>query len=121
MNAREYGRLAEAVAAEFLAGRGYRLVAANYRCRAGEVDLIAWDGPVLVFVEVKARRQGQAGAPVEAIDERKLRRLRAAAGHYLATHFRRGEPLCRFDAVLAGPGAGGVRSPGALSLIRGIT
>ncbi|MHB0885272.1 MAG: YraN family protein [Bacillota bacterium] len=120
MNAREYGRLAEAAAAEFLARRGYQLVKTNYRCRAGEVDLIAWDGPVLVFVEVKARRRSQAGAPVEAIDGRKLRRLRAAAGHYLATHFRQGEPPCRFDAVLVSPGVGGVPSPGVLSLIRGI-
>ena len=120
MNAREYGRLAEAAAAEFLAAQGYQLVAANYRCRAGEVDLIAWDGPILVFVEVKARRRDQTGAPVEAIDARKLRHLRAVAGHYLAKHFRRDQPPCRFDAVLATPGAGGVRSPGGLSLIRGI-
>lgn len=120
-NARDYGHLAEAAAAELLTGRGYRLVAANYRCRAGEVDLIAWDGPVLVFVEVKARRREAAGAPIEAIDGRKLRRLRAVAGHYLATHFRGGEPPCRFDAVVADPGPGGMRRPGGLSLIRGIS
>jgi len=119
MKARDYGRMAEESAAALLAGLGYRLVVRNYRCRVGEIDLIAWDGGVLVFVEVKARRQGRQGEAVEAIDRRKLRRLRTVAGHYLSCHFRGPEPPCRFDAVIRGPGSA-VAGGGSMVLLRGV-
>ncbi|MHB8928489.1 MAG: YraN family protein [Bacillota bacterium] len=120
MKAHDYGRLAEGAAASFLTGLGYRLVTANYRCRLGEIDLIAWDGEVLVFVEVKARRRDGTGAAIEAIDRRKVRRLRAVADHYLAASFRGREPPCRFDAVLAGPGRDGVSMVERMVLVRGV-
>ena len=67
-NRRQIGTEEEALAAEFLEGRGYRIVERNFRCRLGEIDLIARDGSVLVFIEVKYRKTGAYGDPAEAVD-----------------------------------------------------
>ena len=80
------GRSGERLAADYLAGRGYELVARNVRRREGEVDLIALDGGALVFVEVKLRRPRQAGRAIEALSARKQRRLRELAAAYGAEH-----------------------------------
>lgn len=84
------GRSGERLAADYLQGRGYELVARNVRRREGEVDLIALDGAVeggtLVFVEVKLRRPGQAGRAIEALSPAKQRRLRDLALAYAAEH-----------------------------------
>ena len=95
----EFGRESEQAAARFLGQAGYRIVARNYRDRFGEVDLIAYDGPTLVFVEVKARRTGRFGAPSEAVTLRKQTRLTKAAMRYLAASHA-AEPPCRFDLVV---------------------
>ena len=58
-NRRQIGTEEEALAAEFLEGRGYRIVERNFRCRLGEIDLIARDGSVLVFIEVSRRRSAR--------------------------------------------------------------
>ena len=79
----ELGRLGEEIAAERLATRGYRIIERNFRTREGEVDLIAWDGPVLVFVEVKSRRGRAYGLPEESITPTKSERLIAVAYAYL--------------------------------------
>ena len=92
------GAAAEALAAGYLATRGLTIVQRNYRCRGGEIDLIARDGEVLVFVEVRLRRNRAFGTAAESITAAKRRRLRLAARHYLARLGR--EPPCRFDAVL---------------------
>jgi putative endonuclease len=92
------GAAAEALAASYLATRGLTIVQRNYRCRGGEIDLIARDGEVLVFVEVRLRRNRAFGTAAESITAAKRRRLRLAARHYLARLGR--EPPCRFDAVL---------------------
>ena len=92
------GAAAEALAASYLATRGLTIVQRNYRCRGGEIDLIARDGEVLVFVEVRLRRNRAFGTAAESITAPKRRRLRLAARHYLARLGR--EPPCRFDAVL---------------------
>jgi putative endonuclease len=92
------GAAAEGLAAKFLAARGLVLVQRNYRCRGGEIDLIARDGETLVFVEVRLRRNRAFGTAAESITAAKRRRLRLAARHYLARLGR--EPPCRFDAVL---------------------
>ncbi len=81
----------------YLRLRGYRIVAANYRCRAGEVDLIARRGRLLCFVEVKTRRGGGHGSPLEAVTREKRQRLRRAAAHYLMG--RRLPAVCRFDVA----------------------
>ena len=92
------GAAAEGLAAKFLAARGLVIVQRNYRCRGGEIDLIVRDGEVLVFVEVRLRRNQAFGTAAESITAAKRRRLRLAARHYLARLGR--EPPCRFDAVL---------------------
>ncbi len=91
------GASAEAHAARWLAARGYELMARNFDTPAGEIDLIALDGEVLCFVEVKARRDDSCGSPLEAVDRRRQRRLGRAAALYLAESGWRGP--CRFDVV----------------------
>jgi putative endonuclease len=95
---RALGPAGERAAARFLERRGLVILARNLRSRLGEMDLLARDGPMLVFVEVKARR-GHCGDPPEAaVDARKRARLARLALGYLAAR-RLGEPSCRFDVV----------------------
>jgi putative endonuclease len=89
----------ETVATEVLIRRGYRIVERNCRSRWGELDVVAYDGETLVFVEVKARRAARFGDPAYAVDRRKQERLIRLAERYLARR-RLGEPPCRFDVVL---------------------
>ncbi|MBI1966210.1 MAG: YraN family protein [Betaproteobacteria bacterium] len=92
------GEPAESLAAAFLEGRGLRVLARNYRCRFGELDLIAEHRDTLVFVEVRARRSEAFGGAAGSITRAKRRRLLATARHYLARSGLR-RP-CRFDVVL---------------------
>lgn len=92
------GAAAEALAAEFLEVRGLTIVARNYRCRGGEIDVIASDGETLIFVEVRLRSDAAFGGAAESITAAKRKRLRFAAAHYLSRLNR--EPPCRFDAIL---------------------
>lgn len=92
------GAAAEALAARFLQAQGLRIIERNYRCRGGEIDLIARDGPSLVFVEVRLRRGNAFGGAAGSITASKRRRLSFAAKHYLGRLGR--EPPCRFDAIL---------------------
>lgn len=111
-NRKMVGAAGEALAAQFLEGRGYQIIDANVRPEGGpargELDLIAWDGNCLVFVEVKTRRvlQGAQGTPAEAVDARKRRQLLSLAAAYLA-HHQLDEIACRFDVVEVIEGAGG--------------
>ena len=91
------GAQAEVLAAEYLQGRGLRLLQRNYRCRLGEIDLVMADGPVLVFVEVRLRRNADFGGAAASITAAKRQRILRAARHYLSG---RPEPACRFDVVL---------------------
>lgn len=77
------GRRGEALAAERLAALGYALVERNYRCAAGEIDLVARRGEAWVFVEVRARRGRSHGTPEESLTPRKRRHLLAAAQTYV--------------------------------------
>ena len=101
---RARGQWAETLAADHLVGRGYRLVTRNYSCRMGEIDLIAWAGDILCFIEVRSRRSTQFGHPLETLGAAKLRRLRLAARHYLMC-LSEPWPLMRFDAlgIVVGP------------------
>lgn len=92
------GAAGEAKAAAWYEARGYEVVARNWRCRDGELDLVVARGRVLAFVEVKARRTAAFGAPVEAVTLDKQRRIRGLALRYLDAHPRRGRVL-RFDVV----------------------
>lgn len=86
------------LAAEALRARGLRIVERNFRCRAGEIDLVALDGAVLVFVEVRSRRGAIAGTPLESVDGRKQARVARVARQYLAARGHR-ERDVRFDVV----------------------
>ncbi|MBI4909926.1 MAG: YraN family protein [Acidobacteria bacterium] len=81
---RAWGRRGEDLAHRYLRSHGYVVVARNYATRslAGEVDLIAYDGPVLAFVEVKTRANEDFGSPDRAVGQEKQRRLRIAAHDY---------------------------------------
>lgn len=86
------------MAAGILAREGYRILETKYRYARGEIDLIAMEGDILAFVEVKARRRGNYGAPVEAVDRYKRSRIIGAARHYLYTRGIR-DQQCRFDVL----------------------
>ena len=98
------GARGEAIARRHLRRCGYQILARNYRAQGAEVDLVALDSSVLVFVEVKARTDLDAGLPQEAVDEHKRGQLRRAAEAYVTA--RRAQGLAtRFD-VIALTGAG---------------
>lgn len=84
MDKRALGEWGEEQAAAYLRKHGYTIVASRYRCRHGEVDLIAKKGSVLCFVEVKTRTNLSVGLPREYVDRRKQDRLRTTAALYLA-------------------------------------
>jgi putative endonuclease len=92
------GASAETDATQLLVEAGYRIVERNFRCKAGELDIVARDGEVLVFVEVRSRADDEHGSAVEMIGRTKQRRVVRVARCYLATV----EPVfeqCRFDVV----------------------
>jgi len=97
---RDHGRLGEDLAYRFLRQRGCTVVARNYLTRSGsgEIDIVAWHGSVLVFVEVKTRQTEEYGPPDRAVDAEKRQRLQLAARDYLR---RAGAPQeqTRFDVV----------------------
>jgi putative endonuclease len=94
-----FARRGEAIASDELVRLGYRIVERNCRSRWGELDVVAYDGDTLVFVEVKARRAMRFGDPAYAVDGRKQRRIVRLAQRYLSRR-RLGEPPCRFDIVV---------------------
>lgn len=95
---RALGAAGESVAARLLERRGFRIVEANVRCRLGEIDLVAVDAGVIVFVEVKSNRGGRFGAPEEMVTPFKQRRLTRLAAWYLQRRGWLGRPA-RFDVV----------------------
>ncbi len=91
------GRAAESAAGDWLATRGYEILATNYLTPAGEIDLIARDGDTLCFLEVKARLDRRCGPAIAAVTRRKQLRLARAAILYLAKTDWPGP--CRFDVL----------------------
>jgi putative endonuclease len=94
----DVGRAGEVAALEHYRRAGYRVMARNWRCRLGEIDLVLAKGSVLVFCEVKSRRGAGLGGPYEAVHWRKQRKLRALAEAFLSAS---GEPApaVRFDVA----------------------
>ena len=88
----------EEAAGRFLQKQGMRIITHRYRCRAGEIDLILDHAGVLVFAEVKTRRNNAFGSPWEAVNRNKMRRIARAAAWYL-TATRQSGRTCRFDVV----------------------
>ena len=93
------GDLAEDAAARLLENAGYRILQRNVRYACGEIDLIAGQGSEAIFVEVRYRRNARFGGPLESIDQRKCRRLIAAADLWLQQHDPGGQLNCRFDII----------------------
>ncbi|MBD0316490.1 MAG: YraN family protein [Nitrospiraceae bacterium] len=100
-----FGQRSEARAEQLLRDKGYRILDRNLRTTLGELDLVAEDAGVLVFVEVKARATGAFGGALLAVDQRKRAKLVKLASQYLAQrHWM--DRICRFDVVVvqgAGP------------------
>lgn len=104
------GRRGEAAARTFLERRGVRILAENFACAAGEIDLVARERDTLVFIEVKTRTSDAFGPPHLAVHRRKQRQIVRAAQWFLAEH-RAADVACRFDvlAVIFPPDAGSPR------------
>lgn len=95
----QFGQDGEASAERFLRKKGYKILERNLRTTLGELDLVADDHGVLVFVEVKARTSGAFGGALLAVDRRKQAKLIRLAGQYLAQRHV-SDRVCRFDVVL---------------------
>ncbi|NGZ07676.1 MAG: YraN family protein [Magnetococcales bacterium] len=100
MEKHRFGHQAEELAAHTLQQKGYHILERNWRISCGELDLVAKDGEILVFCEIKARASVWGGEPGEAIDGRKQNRLLKLATAYLRAHPHLSGSVCRFDAVL---------------------
>ncbi|MCW7553585.1 YraN family protein [Endozoicomonas gorgoniicola] len=94
------GARAEHLALQHLKANRLKLVARNYACRFGELDLVMLDGETLVFVEVRSRNSQQFGGAAASITPAKQRKIRRTAEHFLQNHRKHQHRHCRFDAVL---------------------
>ena len=106
LSSHRIGEIGEELARHHLEAKGHRVVATNYRCRWGEVDLIARDGPEWVFVEVRTRRNAAYGSPEESVTPAKARRLTLTAQDFLRQRVAAPANLeWRIDlvAILLGP------------------
>ena len=110
---RGVGQEWEELAARHLERAGYRILARNYRTKAGEIDFVAQDGTTLCFIEVKGRHTLAFGAPAEAVTAEKQRRIWNAAQLYLQK--QRVRPVCRFDVVAIDASGG----PARVEVLRG--
>lgn len=92
------GAMGEEAAALFLENLGYRILERNWRCRSGEIDLIAKQEHILVFIEVRSRSSSRYGTPAESVTARKITQVRQTAAVYLHMN-RMGEAPIRFDMI----------------------
>ncbi|KJS02960.1 MAG: hypothetical protein VR68_01980 [Peptococcaceae bacterium BRH_c4a] len=100
------GRAGEEYAAKYLQKRGFRIVERNFRCKLGELDIVARDGPFLVFTEVRSMTGKAFGSPQESITDKKKKKLRQVAQFY--AKFRNvGDTPMRFDVVAITADSGG--------------
>jgi len=93
------GRFGEQLAAERLTADGFEILERNWRCRDGEIDIVAVEDTTLVFVEVKTRSTVSHGTPAEAVVPAKAARLRRLAARWLIEHKDQHWPVVRFDVV----------------------
>lgn len=106
---RERGERYEQLALARLLEAGLRLVARNFRCRLGELDLVMQDGDCLVFVEVRYRKPGRYASAAESVDGRKQRKLQKAALFFLGRHPAWRNHAVRFDVVACDGTGDGLR------------
>ncbi len=93
-----FGQEGEKAAVKFLKKRGYRIIEKNYRNKSGEIDIVAEQDQVLVFVEVKSRTDTEYGEPLEAVTPHKQRKIGQVARGFMTQH-RIENRDCRFDVV----------------------
>ncbi len=99
MTTQQLGPLAEEAAWQFLRSKGLTLVARNFSCRLGEIDLIVSDSGTLVFVEVRLRNNPNYGTGAETVTPRKIKRIINTAQFYLQKHPLAVDADCRFDVI----------------------
>ena len=92
------GERGENIAEAYLRGRGFAILEKNYRCKSGEVDIVARDGDTIVFVEVKTRRNLAYGPPQLAVTSFKQRQISRTALTWLA-HHKKTNAIARFDVI----------------------
>ena len=103
INKREIGAEYEDVAVKYLIDRGYEILEKNYRCRFGEIDIIArhkvGNDIFIVFIEVKYRKNERTGSPFEAVDYKKQMIIRKVSEYFLITNGYKEMPRVRYDVV----------------------
>ena len=99
MNKRALGSGKEDEAARYLTEHGLKITEHNFRCRSGEIDLVATDGEYIVFVEVKYRKTASAGHPEEAVNISKARTISRTADYYRIVKKLSPDTMIRFDVV----------------------
>jgi len=102
LNKVKLGKKGEDFALEYLKKKGYRILYRNYRVKTSEIDIVARDGDIICFIEVKTRTDEEQGHPFEAISRRKQIRLSLAALHYLQ-EYEQTTHQARFDAIAVIP------------------
>lgn len=95
--AQAFGQYAEMVAADYLIKKGFKVLAQNFRYKRFEIDLIVQKDQLIVFVEVKARKNNLFGNPEDFVNQKKIRALRSAAAHYL--RIQNSQQAIRFDII----------------------
>lgn len=100
---KELGSLGEDITAEYLKSDGYKIIERNFRCRVGEIDIIASKNDTLAFIEVKSRRSLIFGLPQEAVNYKKINYIKRVASYYLTSKMRMkkmySDYCFRFDVV----------------------
>lgn len=92
------GDIGENIAKEYLKSKGYRIIKANFKNAIGEIDIIAYDGEILVFVEVKYRKNSMFGLPREAVNLAKQNKIKLVATSYIKK-YKLFDKACRFDVL----------------------
>lgn len=112
---KKLGPAGEEHAWALLKKRGDKLVARNFVCSVGELDLVTWHGTTLVFTEVRARTGQRHGSPAETVSASKQQKVRRAAEWFLMKHLKsKVPPNCRFDVVWILSGVNGIVESGII-------
>lgn len=96
----ELGLKGEMIAVTHLLEEGYKIETRNFRCPLGEIDIVAREGKILAFIEVKTRKSNTFGSGAEAVNFKKQQKLNRIALYYLIKNKSRIGPMCRFDVVI---------------------
>ena len=99
INKRQLGQEKEEMACLYLENNGYKILENNFRCKIGEIDIIAKKDMCLVFVEVKYRSSNKYGYSIEAVNKKKQITIRKVAEFYVTTRYKKSDIMCRFDVI----------------------